>query len=73
MTNYDNRIEMLTVCIKTVFEYTVRVFSVKSYNLLAMEYKKPKVLVKSRLQLADCSRKGPCGRLSCASKPSGRH
>ena len=48
-------------------------YSVKSFNLLAMEYKKPKVLVKSRIQLADCSRKGPCGRPSCSSKPSGRH
>ena len=37
-----------------------------------MEYKKPKVLVKSHLQMADC-KKGPCGRPTCTSKPSGKH
>lgn len=37
-----------------------------------MEYKKPIVLVKSQIELADC-KKGPCGRPSCAAKPSGKH
>ena len=37
-----------------------------------MEYKKPIVLVKSQIELADC-KNGPCGRPSCAAKPSGKH
>lgn len=39
-----------------------------------MEYQKPEILFESSVyQLADCSRKGPCGRPSCSSKPSGKH
>ena len=42
-------------------------------NKICMDYKKPIVLAKSRTQMADCSRKGPCGRPSCSTKPSGKH
>lgn len=37
-----------------------------------MEYNKPEVLAKSSISMADC-KKGPCGRPSCATKPSGKH
>lgn len=38
-----------------------------------MEYKKPVILAKSHVSMADCGRKGPCGRPSCTTKPSGKH
>ena len=37
-----------------------------------MDYNKPEVLAKSPISMADC-KKGPCGRPSCSSKPSGKH
>ena len=37
-----------------------------------MNYKKPKILVKSNAQMADC-KSGPCGRPTCQNKPSGKH
>jgi hypothetical protein len=37
-----------------------------------MEYRKPEILTKSNVQMADC-KKGPCGRPSCSKKPSGTH
>ena len=38
----------------------------------AMGYNKPIIVAHSAIQMADC-RKGPCGRPSCTSKPSGTH
>ena len=35
-------------------------------------YNKPIIIAQSAMQMADC-RKGPCGRPSCTSKPSGTH
>lgn len=40
--------------------------------LLTMGYSKPIIVAHSAIQMADC-RKGPCGRPSCTSKPSGTH
>lgn len=68
----EDQIEKSCVLLKKIIIFEYNMNSIIFLIVEVMDYNKPEVLSKSPISMADC-KKGPCGRPSCSSKPSGKH